>query len=200
MGFNLLDAALLLVMLLFMIRGFFRGFMDEVAGLVSIVGGIWLAGMFHVRLGKLLLPYIADPIWANMVAFVLILCATMLIVAAVAAILRKILALAFAGWLNHLAGGVAGLAKGFVICVIAIGLMQHFLADAPFMESSKVRPHVTRFSAIVINLLPLDVTAPASPAVPNAPNAPDAPQSFLPVPRNLAHPGGIVPRRIRIPS
>jgi membrane protein required for colicin V production len=165
------------------------------AGLISIVGGIWLAGKFYPRLGQLLLPYIVDPVWANMVAFVLILCATMLVVAAVAAMLRKILALAFAGWLNHLAGGVAGLAKGFVICAIAIGLMQHFLADAPFMESSKVRPHIAKFSAIVINLLPLDVTAPT------APTAPNAPQSFLPVPRNNnAQPGEIVLRRLRIPS
>lgn len=159
MEFNLLDVALLLVMLLFMIRGFFRGFVDEVAGLIGIVGGIWLAGTFHTRLGEMLLPYIKDPIWANMVAFALILCATLLAVSAVVSMLHKFLSLTFTDWLSHLTGGIAGLLKGFVICAIAIGLMQHFLADAPFMATSKVRPHIAKFSSALVNLLPLNISS-----------------------------------------
>ena len=158
MGINLLDVALLLIMVLFMIRGFFRGFVDEVAGLVGIVGGIWLAARFHGRLGEMLLPYIKDPIWANMVAFAAILCVTLLVVSAFVGVLHKFLSLTFTDWLNHLAGGAMGLLKGFVICAITIGLLQHFMADAPFMASSKIRPHIAKFSSALVNLLPLNVS------------------------------------------
>lgn len=158
MGLNLLDIALVLVMLLFMIRGFFRGLVDEVAGLVGIVGGIWVAGHFYARFGQLLLPYIKDPVWASMVAFAVILCATLLAVSAVAGMLRKFLALTFTSWLNHLTGGAAGLLKGVVICALIIGLMQYFLSDAPFMATSQVKPYIARFSSMLINLLPLNVS------------------------------------------
>ena len=158
LGFNLLDVALLLVMLLFMIRGFFRGFANEMAGLVSLVGGIWLAGTFYTHFGQMLLPYIKDPIWANMVAFALIVVVTVLTVSALSGVLRKFLALPFADWLNQLIGGVAGLLKGFVVCAIAICLMQHFLADAPFMTTSKVRPHIAKYSMPLIDLLPLNIS------------------------------------------
>ena len=162
MGFNLLDVALLLVMLLFMLRGFFRGFLDEVAGLIGIVGGIWLAGTFHTRLGQLVLPYLNEPLWANLAAFLLILCAVLLAVSAVVSMLHKFLTLTFTDWLSHLIGGIAGLIKGFVICAIAIALMQHFLVDAPFMSTSKVRPHIEKFSLPLIRLLPLNIAAHAA--------------------------------------
>ena len=40
---NILDVVLLSVIALFTLRGALRGFLDEVAGLVGILGGVWLA-------------------------------------------------------------------------------------------------------------------------------------------------------------
>ena len=43
---NVLDLVLLSIIALFTLRGALRGFLDEVAGLVGILGGVWLAGRF----------------------------------------------------------------------------------------------------------------------------------------------------------
>ena len=43
---NILDVVLLSVIALFTLRGALRGFLDEVAGLVGILGGVWLAGRY----------------------------------------------------------------------------------------------------------------------------------------------------------
>ena len=44
---NILDVVLLSVIALFTLRGALRGFHDEVAGLVGILGGVWLAGRYY---------------------------------------------------------------------------------------------------------------------------------------------------------
>ena len=44
---NILDVVLLSVIALFTLRGALRGFLDEVAGLVGILGGVWLAGRYY---------------------------------------------------------------------------------------------------------------------------------------------------------
>ncbi len=48
---NILDVVLLSVIALFTLRGALRGFLDEVAGLVGILGGVWLAGRYYGELG-----------------------------------------------------------------------------------------------------------------------------------------------------
>ena len=154
---NLLDIGLVVVMLLFLVRGIFRGFIEEVAGLVGVLGGLWLAGHFHVPLGDLLLPYIKDPVWAKMVAFAVILCAALLGVAALVSLLNKFFALTFTDWINHLFGGCVGLLKGLVICALAVALLQAFMPDAPFMVESQVRPHITKVSEMLMQMLPLDL-------------------------------------------
>ncbi len=154
---NLLDLGLVLIMLLFLVRGFFRGFVEEVAGLVGVLGGLWLAGRYHVPLGDTLLPYIKDPVWARMVAFAIILCAALLGVAAVVSLMNRFFALTFTDWLNHLCGGCVGLIKGLVICAVAVALLQAFLPDAPFVVSSKVRPHISQVSDALMQMLPLDL-------------------------------------------
>ena len=154
---NMLDLGLLLVMLLFMLRGFFRGVVEELAGLVGVLGGLWCAGRFHMTLGAYLSPWIKDPIWAGMIAFAVIFCVTLLAVAALVSILNKFFSVTFTDWLNHLLGGVVGLAKGLVICAVIVALLQNFLADAPFVASSQVRPHISSLSRALVQMLPLDL-------------------------------------------
>ena len=54
---NILDVVLLSVIALFTLRGALRGFLDEVAGLVGILGGIWLAGRYYGELGRIFSQY-----------------------------------------------------------------------------------------------------------------------------------------------
>ena len=48
---NILDVVLLSVIALFTLRGALPGFLDEVAGLVGILGVVWLAGRYYGELG-----------------------------------------------------------------------------------------------------------------------------------------------------
>ena len=50
MGQDLFDLVVVLTLVLFTVRGFINGFVGEVAGLVSLLGGFWAAHNYHTRL------------------------------------------------------------------------------------------------------------------------------------------------------
>ena len=151
---NILDLVLAVIMVLFAIRGLYKGFLAEVAGLVGLVGGVFVAGHYYGQLGRQLSLYIKDPSWAYILAYVLILCAVLVVVALVTRLLHKLLTAAYAGWIDHLAGAVAGFLKGFVICALMVALLRYFLQDADFMRSSRLVGPISQLSEVLKGFIP----------------------------------------------
>ena len=127
---NILDVVLLSVIALFTLRGALRGFLDEVAGLVGILGGVWLAGRYYGELGRIFSQYTTSQ-WVYIVAYVLILCMVMFVISMISRALHSFLKMAYADWINHLAGAAVGGLKGFLICAVMVTLLTYFITDAP---------------------------------------------------------------------
>ena len=121
MGQDIFDLIIVLALVFFAGRGFVRGFVGEVAGVVSLVGGFWAAHAYHSLLSPRLTA-IADPAWRTIAAYVLIFLAVILVVAVLARLLQKILSFSFVSWADRLAGGLLGLAKGVLLCALAEGV------------------------------------------------------------------------------
>ena len=80
-------------------------------------------------------------------------------VALVARILQKILSFSFVAWADKLAGGAVGLAKGTLLCALALLLLQKFFAQAAFMQHSRTLPYFNALIAQVRGWLPPDLLA-----------------------------------------
>lgn len=102
MGQDIFDLIIVLALVLFAGRGFVHGFVGEVAGVVSLVGGFWAAHAYHSLLSPRLTA-IADPAWRTIAAYVLIFLAVILVVAVLARLLQKILSFSFVSWADRLA-------------------------------------------------------------------------------------------------
>jgi membrane protein required for colicin V production len=150
-----LDIGFIAVLVLFAGRGILRGFVEELSGLVGLVGGIWLAGRLYPRAGQILNAYIADPIWAETAAFLLILVGVLTAVSLLGGFVRSLLALSFASWPDRLIGGVIGLSKGLIICSAAIMLLHVSLGDPDFTTASRLRPHIARITSPLMFVLPI---------------------------------------------
>lgn len=150
---NILDVVLLAIISLLALRGALRGFVDEVAGLVGILGGVWLAGRYYGELGTLFSRYTASD-WVYAVAYVLILCMVMFVVSMIARGLHSFLKMAYADWLNHLAGAAVGALKGLLLCGVMVFLLGYFLSDADFMQQSRMVPPVRNVVDMFRNALP----------------------------------------------
>ena len=140
---NILDVVLLSVIALFTLRGALRGFLDEVAGLVGILGGVWLAGRYYGELGRI---YI--------VAYVLILCMVMFVISMISRALHSFLKMAYADWINHLAGAAVGGLKGFLICAVMVTLLTYFINDADFIKKSRMIQPIKETIVVFKQFLP----------------------------------------------
>lgn len=154
---NYLDIAFLAVLGLFTLRGLFRGLVEEIAGLVGVIGGFWLANKHHGAAAEYVRKVVVDPAWVSILSYVLVFLGVLLVVSLVARVLRRLLELSFAGWLDHLAGGVAGIAKGVLICSILLALLLQFLPEATFVRESRVIPHLSQVTSIIKEYLPQQI-------------------------------------------
>lgn len=157
MNLNMLDAVFLLVAGLFVLRGLFRGFVEEATGLVGVIGGFILANRHHGDAAPHVAKVVDDPGWANVLAYAGVFLGVLVAVAVLARILRKLLVITFAGWLDHLAGGIMGAAKGLLICSILLAALLHFVPDAVFMRGSRVVPYLSLVTGYVNTFLPQEL-------------------------------------------
>lgn len=153
----MLDIILLVPLAYGLIRGFFRGFFKEVASLVGVVFGIfvakWLgldfAGFLQAQFGWS--PQVAQPV-AYIVLFLLV--AIALNVAAW--LLAKLLSAANLGWANKLAGGLFGTLKFALVlslllnCYVRINNFTHWTDEGTMEQSALYKP----VKGIVPTILP----------------------------------------------
>ena len=158
MGQDIFDLIIVLILVFFGTRGFISGFVGEVAGLVSLLGGFWAAHHYHALLAPRL-TLIVDLSWRVIAAYVLIFLGVIISVAILARILQKILSFSFVSWADKLAGGMLGLAKGILLCSLGLLFLQKFFAGAPFMQHSRALPYFNALMTQVHGWLPPDLTA-----------------------------------------
>jgi uncharacterized membrane protein required for colicin V production len=144
-------------------RGGIRGFVTEVSGLAGLLLGLALIRSFFspaVRWLDALIPPYAAPA----VAFVSLILAGMLAVGILTALLRRVLKISFAVWLDRLLGCGTGLFKGVLLtALLACGaafLVPHF----PQVRDSQAVPRLLELARWCGAALGVVLPSPLSPA------------------------------------
>ena len=113
---NLLDMIVLLVLLLFSLKGLLRGFVNEVASLTGLLMGGWLAYRFYpalsVPLGNSL--HVPEHI-AAFLSFMLLLMLTGVLAHILGNIITSALRIVLPGGLNGAGGVMVGAAEGILL-------------------------------------------------------------------------------------
>lgn len=156
MGQDIFDLVIVVTLVFFTLRGVSNGFVGEVAGILSLVGGFWGARTFNGELAPHL-DFIADPNLRYIVACVLLFLGAMLVIGLAARLLKKAIALSFAAWIDRLAGAFLGLAKGILIWALIILVLEKLIGDAPFMKESRALPYFTAIIDQIRQMLPDDL-------------------------------------------
>lgn len=151
---NYLDIVLLLILLLFSIRGGLRGFIDELSGLVGLLFAFIVAGNFYSQFGRWLLQYVNGPDFINPLAYAILLCSGLIVSLIIARILKKLFNAAQLGWANHLLGFAIGSAKGLIVCAFMVTMFTTFIGKASFMQTSQVVPYINEVSKAMSAFFP----------------------------------------------
>jgi membrane protein required for colicin V production len=105
-------------------KGFKNGLIVELASLVSLYIGIYVAVKFSSVVGNALGDTISSSKTGKVIAFVLTFLAVVVGIHYLAKALSKIASIVFLGWLNKLGGVVFGLLKTVLIIGIVLSLFQ----------------------------------------------------------------------------
>ena len=137
MNFTVLDIILIIPLLIGLIRGLFRGLIAEIASLVGLVGGLLLAFFLSEDVyQQLIILTDREGIEMRVASFLLVFIFVALVVNQLSKLLTKLMDAIALGVVNHLLGGVLGLAKWLVVVLVIVYFVNSMQRDSPLFQQS----------------------------------------------------------------
>lgn len=151
---NLLDVITLFFLLAFTIRGFLRGLMAEVAGIVAILLAFVLARYFQDRAYGFVAGIFGASEWTGVLTYVLIFLVVLLGFSLLMAIFRSLLGITLARWLDSFLGGLVGFAKGMLLATAVFYILLRYVPDTQVMREAFSTPIFSSMVRSLQGLLP----------------------------------------------
>jgi membrane protein required for colicin V production len=135
---NIIDLLLSIFLLLGLVRGLFKGFLVELAGLVALVGGIYAAMHFSdVAYNFLNIFFDWEEKYLAIIAFALTFFTVALLISLAGRILTKMAHIVALGLINRLLGGIFGVLKMAFLASLFLMLFDHFGFFQPEEETKE---------------------------------------------------------------
>ena len=154
---NLLDTALVIILLFFTFKGLLRGLVQEVAGLLGVAAGILLARGFSDQLSPWLTHYGISPSFASLLSIALLFLAGIFVVGFLAQGVRRLLENAFAGGIDRMLGLVIGLAKGILFAGVIGYIAIRLVPGVDVVKQSQILPPLMQLIQAVAGSIDLHI-------------------------------------------
>jgi membrane protein required for colicin V production len=153
MGLNWFDFILIAVLLITLILGFIKGLIRQVIGILAVVGGLILASLYYSRAAKVFHWLVANELWSNLLGFIIIFIAVLIIGWLIGLLFSKLMKGPFK-FLNHFLGGIFGLLKGILICGVIVFAFLAFPVDKQALKESRLAPYCYKATRAAVILIP----------------------------------------------
>ncbi|MBU4319171.1 MAG: CvpA family protein [Proteobacteria bacterium] len=157
---NSLDIIIACILGYCLIRGIFRGLIKELSSIVGVLAGVYLASAYYPLTSNLLSKWVANASYRDISGFLMIFCGVLLVVGVVGVIIRYLLKIASAGWVDRLLGTLFAVVKAVLIVSVILVILTSFLPkNAAIMKNSILAPHVVYVSEKIIQMVPESMKA-----------------------------------------
>ena len=156
---NLLDIAILIIIALMTVRGFFRGIVQEAATLVGLIFSFFLAALYYKNLTALLVRFVPNhEIVLSFFCFVFLFILFIFLFNFLSILARKVIHLVLLGWLDRTLGGFFGLIKGAVIIFVLVTILTViYPKSGPVVENSRFFPSILNLTEKLTSLIPFKI-------------------------------------------
>jgi membrane protein required for colicin V production len=154
-----LDLAVLAIVLVSAILSMLRGFSREVLAIASWAAAAAAAYYFYPVVTPYLTPYIHKDVIAEAAAAALVFFATLIVVSLFTVRLSDAILDSKIGALDRTLGVVFGVARGFLLAVVAFAIFNWLVSDKQqpeWVKTAKMRPILTDTADRIVALLPED--------------------------------------------
>ena len=157
---NLLDLAILVIVVLIAVRGFFRGIIQEAATLFGIIASFFLASYYYNELARFLHGYTNNYLLLlYFFSFLLLFGLSFFLFRVFGLLINKLVHLTFFGWADRVLGGFFGLLKGGVLVFFLVTLLTLFLPKQnSLINQSRLFPWVISLTDQITLLIPGKIT------------------------------------------
>ena len=149
---NWVDVVIIIYLALSIISGFVQGLIRSLLSIIGLIVGILLASHFYKQLGDIL-TFISNRNVADIVAFIVILLAVMVIAALIGLVLRSIIKAIMLGWIDKLGGAVLGLILGALSVSAILAIVVKYTNTSLITDSKLAAFFLDKFP-LVLGLLP----------------------------------------------
>ncbi len=133
--FTSFDILVVVLLLFFLARGLWVGFMRQLAAFFGLIGGYWLAARYHGLVAPFAQQYIDNPKVTFLVCFGCVFLLAALGFGLLGKLLRKVMEISLLGWFDRALGGCLGVVKGFILA----SLLYMFLASSVSATNTMLR-------------------------------------------------------------
>jgi membrane protein required for colicin V production len=160
---NWLDYFLLAILLTSALLSARKGFSREIVGLAAALCALVLGMWFYGLAGSFLIPYVSSARVANLMGFLLVVFAVLLLGWMLGWILSRFLRTIGLSFFDRLLGAAFGLVRGLLI---AIALLTAYMAFGPEIDSStvsasvlnsRIAPYVLDASHAFVAMAPMEL-------------------------------------------
>jgi len=152
---NALDVVIGIILVFGLVRGIFRGLVEEASSIIGIFGGIYGAVFYYNDAAAFLRRWISDTAYANIIGFLVIFGLIFILVSVLGVLIKYLLNIASLGWFDRLCGAAFGSIKGLLIASVLLFTLTTFLPDGtPLIKTSHLAPHVAVITETMVKIIP----------------------------------------------
>jgi membrane protein required for colicin V production len=136
---NLLDIIIIATMGFFILRGMLRGFIRELASLVGVIVGIWLASVLQPQVTNYLRAYLPSIQSLPLISFAIVFGVILFVCNFLGWVLKLFFQKTFFGWADRSLGAGLATVKGVILTYLVLVMLTFFLpGKTPLIAESKL--------------------------------------------------------------
>ena len=155
---NALDIGIGLILAYTLIRGIFRGLVEELSSICGVFAGIYGAVFYYPHGAAFLSRWMAEAAYRNIISFLVIFGLIFVVIGVLGILIKYLLNIASLGWLDRLCGLAFGGIKGVLITAVLLLALTAFLPrGTPLIKQSLLAPHVAVIAEGLAKIVPRDL-------------------------------------------
>jgi membrane protein required for colicin V production len=159
MNISLLDVLILAIVVYSVAISWYKGFVREILGLITVLVGVLLAAWFYRPVGALFKDVVRTENIALFFGFSLIFLVTLLAGFVIIWLVTRFMKFAKLQWADRLLGAAFGFIRGWMICAAILLALTAFGIQTERLKNSGLAPYFLPGSRVIAILTPYEIKA-----------------------------------------
>ena len=156
---TLLDWFLIAILVFSFVMSWFKGFVREVLGLITVLAGLLLGAWFYRGFANMLKDVVRNEDPALFFAFSVIFLATLVAGFVIIWLVTKFVKFAKLQWADRMLGAAFGLIRGWMIGAVVLLALTAFDVQTERLKNSELAPYFLPGSRVIAVLTPYEIKA-----------------------------------------